>query len=144
MLCAFSAHVQAQTGAPDAPVGVPAVAPPSTTPVVAPAGRGLRGAERLQVNDAFLEMHTGPGRGYPVFYVVERRQWVSVELRRTDWYRVRAEGGQVGWVPRKQLENTLTEAGVDKTFRDLVIDDYLGRKLEMGGAWGRFKSEPML
>ena len=101
-------------------------------------------AERLRVNAPFLELHTGPGRGYPVCFVVERRQWISVELRRTDWYRVRADGGQVGWVPRQQLEATLTEAGAGKTLRDLVLDDYLGRKLEFGAAWGRFKSEPML
>ena len=60
-------------------------------------------SDRLQVADPFLEVHTGPGRGYPVFYVVEKGQWVVVEFRRTDWYRVRAEGGQTGWVPRKQL-----------------------------------------
>ena len=125
--------------------------PPATSATSATsAGTGLAAptldasAERLRVNAPFLEMHTGPGRGYPVFHVVERRQWVSVELRRTDWYRVRAEGGQVGWVARQQLESTLTEAGDGKTFRDLVLDDYLGRKLEFGAAWGRFKSEPML
>ena len=89
-------------------------------------------------------MHTGPGRGYPVFSVVERGQHITVEMRRTDWYRVRAAGGQVGWVPRRQLETTLTEGGGSKTFRDLLLDDYLGRRLEFGGAWGRFKSEPML
>jgi hypothetical protein len=100
--------------------------------------------ERLQVTEPFLEMHTGPGRGYPIFFAVERQQWIVIELRSTDWYRVRAEGGQVGWVPRKQLETTLTEAGGSKSFRDLLIDDFLGRKLEFGGAWGRFKSEPML
>lgn len=100
--------------------------------------------ERLQVAEAFLELHTGPGRSYPVFFVVEKQQWVVIELRRTDWYRVRAEGGQVGWVQRQQLQATLTEAGSTKTFRDLVLDDYLGRKLEFSGGWGRFKSEPML
>jgi hypothetical protein len=100
--------------------------------------------ERLQVAEPFLELHTGPGRGYPVFFVVERQQWVVVELRRTDWFRVRAEGGQVGWVPRPRLEATLTEAGGTKTFRDLVVDDYLARRLEFGGAIGRFKTEPML
>ncbi len=139
-----------------APVSGPVPAPVSNTPVdsVAPvAGPGLRvekrpekrsGEERLQVNDAFLEMHTGPGRGYPVFYVVERRQWITVEMRRTDWYRVRAEGGQVGWVPRQQMEGTLTEAGAGKSFRDVLLDDYLRRRLEFGAGWGRFKSEPML
>jgi Bacterial SH3 domain len=100
--------------------------------------------ERLQVTEPYLELHTGPGRGYPVFFVVERAQWVRVELRRTDWYRVRAEGGQVGWVQRRQLESTLTAAGGTRTFRDLVLDDYLGRKLEFSGSWGRFKGEPVL
>ncbi len=101
-------------------------------------------AEQLQVAEPYLEMHTGPGRGYPVFFVVERGQRVSIELRRTDWYRVRAEGGQVGWVQRQQLESTLTAAGGSKTFRDLLLDDYLGRRLEFSGSWGRFKGEPML
>lgn len=100
--------------------------------------------ERLQVAGPYLEMHTGPGRGYPVTHVVERRQWIVVELRHTDWYRVRAEGGQVGWVPRAQIETTLTEAGTSKTFRELVVDDYLVRRLEFGSAWGQFESEPML
>ena len=120
----------------------PVPAAPAPAPPLASAAP--LDAERLQVADAFLEMHTGPGRGYPVFQVVERRQWITVEMRRTDWYRVRTEGGLVGWVPRKQLENTLTDAGVGKTFRDLVVDDYLGRRVEMGGAYGRFQSEPML
>ncbi len=100
--------------------------------------------EKLHVAEPYLEMHTGPGRGYPVFFVVEKGQTVAVELRRTDWFRVRAEGGQVGWVPRRALERTLTAAGEGKTFRDLLLDDYLSRRLEFGGAWGQFRSEPML
>lgn len=101
-------------------------------------------AERLQVAEPYLELRTGPGRGYPVFFVVEKAKWVAVELRRTDWYRVRAEGGQVGWVQRSQLESTLTAAGSTKTFRDLLLDDYLKRRVEFSGGWGRFKGEPML
>jgi uncharacterized protein YgiM (DUF1202 family) len=100
--------------------------------------------ERLQVAEPYLELRTGPGRGYPVFFVVEKAQSVVVELRRTDWYRVRAEGGQVGWVQRSQLESTLTAAGSAKTFRDLLLDDYLKRRVEFSGGWGRFKGEPML
>jgi hypothetical protein len=101
-------------------------------------------AERLQVADAYLELHTGPGRGFPVFFVVERGQSVVVELRRTDWFRVRAPGGQVGWVPRAQLERTLTEAGIGKSFRDVLLDDFLHRRVEFGGGGGRFGGEPML
>ena len=110
----------------------------------APVGEAALVSERLTVADPFLEMRTGPGRGYPVFFVVARGQSVVVELRHTDWYKVRAEGGQLGWVSRAQLESTLTAAGSSKTFRDIVLDDYLARRVQMGGAWGRFKSEPML
>jgi len=100
--------------------------------------------EQLQVADAYLELHTGPGRGFPVFFVVERGASVVVELRRTDWFRVRAAGGQVGWVPRAQLERTLTEAGIGKSFRDILLDDFLARRVEFGGAGGRFGGEPLL
>jgi len=99
---------------------------------------------RVLVADPYLELHTGPGRGYPVFHVAERQEWVSIEGRRTDWYKVRTDNGKVGWVSRAQLEATLTEAGSTRTFRDVVVDDYLARKVEFGVSWGRFKAEPVL
>ncbi len=110
-------------------------------PVSPAAGAEL---ERVKVADPFLEMHTGPGRGYPVFHVAARHEWVTIELRHTDWFRVRTENGKVGWVPREQIETTLTEAGTGKTFRDILVDDYLKRRAEFGAAYGRFKGEPML
>ena len=57
---------------------------------------------------------------------------------------MRTANGREGWVNRTQLETTLTEAGMTKAFRDILLDDYLQRKLELGAAWGQFKSEPML
>ncbi len=101
-------------------------------------------AEGLRVAEPFLELHTGPGRGYPVFHVVPKGGLVVIDSRRTDWYRVRTEAGLEGWVPRRALELTLTEAGVGKSFRDIVIDDYLARRLELGAAWGQFRKEPLL
>src|SRR5687768_6674878 len=99
--------------------------------------------ERVQIADPYLEMHTGPGRGYPVFFVVERSDWVNILSRHADWFKVRTDGGKEGWVARAQLELTLTAAGVGKTFRDILVDDYLRRRLEMGLAWGQFNSDPM-
>jgi hypothetical protein len=121
-------------------------AAPSSTPAppAAPAGSGLQAAERLMVAEPYIELHTGPGRGYPVFFVVPRGEAVVVTLRRTDWYKVRTPDGREGWVDRRQLETTLTEAGGTKTFRDLLLDDYLARRVELGAAWGRFKGDPML
>ena len=100
--------------------------------------------EQLQITDPYVELHTGPGRGFPVFHVVPRKEWIAIELRHTDWFKVRTEGGKVGWVQRKQLQTTLTAAGDVKTFRDVLLDDYLRRRVQLGAAWGQFKSEPML
>jgi len=100
--------------------------------------------DRVQVLDPYIELHTGPGRGYPVFFVVPREQWIEIEMRRTDWFKVRTAGGKEGWVTRAQLENTLTVDGAHKTFRDVVLDDYLHRRLEIGAAWGHFSADPML
>lgn len=100
--------------------------------------------ESVQVTDPYIELHTGPGRGFPVFYVSGRGQWIDITLRHTDWYKVRTVEGKVGWVHRRQLETTLTEVGGTRTFRDVLMDDYLNRKVQMGAAWGQFKSDPML
>jgi hypothetical protein len=123
-------------------------APPPSTDAAASAPATSAPApvadERLQVTDPYLELRTGPGRGFPVFFVAGRDEWISIELRHTDWYKVRTEGGKIGWVNRQQLESTLTAAGGRKSFRDILLDDYLTRRVQLGVAWGHFKSEPML
>jgi uncharacterized protein YgiM (DUF1202 family) len=100
--------------------------------------------EKVQITDPYIELRTGPGRGYPIFFVAAREEWIEILLRRTDWFKVRTANGEEGWVNRAQLETTLTEAGTTKAFRDVLLDDYLRRKLELGGAWGQFDGEPML
>ena len=111
---------------------------------VTPLASRAADTERVQVTDPYIELRTGPGRGYPIFFVAAREEWIAIELRHTDWYKVRTAGGKVGWVHRDQLTTTLTEAGGKKAFRDVALDDYLRRRLELGASWGRFKSEPML
>ena len=98
----------------------------------------------VQITDPYIELRSGPGRGYPIFFVAPRNDWIEIELRHTDWFRIRTEDDKVGWVSRQQLETTLTAAGGTKSFRDVLLDDYLSRKVQLGAAWGQFKSEPML
>jgi uncharacterized protein YgiM (DUF1202 family) len=117
----------------------PVAAPPR--PMPAPRSRK---SEMVQISDPYIELRSGPGRGYPIFFVAPRNDWIEIELRRTDWFRIRTEDNKVGWVSRQQLESTLTAAGSTKTFRDVLLDDYLSRKVQLGAAWGHFKSEPML
>ena len=60
----------------------------------------------VEVADAFLELHTGPGRGYPVTRVIPRGDRVVVVKRRTDWYLLRDERGQEGWAKRREMAAT--------------------------------------
>ncbi len=115
--------------------------PVAATPASA---SGSQKTERLQVTDPYIELRTGPGRGFPVFFVTKRGDFIEIELRHTDWYRVKTDDGKVGWVTRQQLESTITAAGGRKSFRDVLLDDFLSRKVQLGGAWGHFHSEPML
>ena len=100
--------------------------------------------ERVLVADPYLELHTGPGRGYPVFDIAERGERVEILKRHTDWFKVRTPRGREGWVSRAQMEATLTEAGEKKTFRDVLFDDYLRRRTEFGFSFGTFKRDPLL
>ena len=99
--------------------------------------------QALKIVDPYIELHTGPGRGYPIFHVVERHEWVEVIKRRTDWFKVRTDRDVTGWVRREQMERTLTVAGVPKSFRDVVYDDFLHRRVEFGISAGEFDSDPI-
>ena len=86
----------------------------------------------VAVADPYLEMHTGPGRGYPIFHVVDRGETVSIVMQRTDWYLVRDAGGDEGWVDREQMELTLKPDGSAVDFKRATIDDFTNARWEMG------------
>ena len=100
--------------------------------------------EHVLVADPYLELHTGPGRAYPIFDIAERGERVEILKRHTDWFKVRTTRDKEGWVSRAQMEATLTEAGEKKTFRDVLFDDYLARRMEFGFAFGSFNHDPLL
>jgi hypothetical protein len=116
------------------PAASPVPPPPATVnaaPSVAPVA-----VPRVRVVNAYLDMRTGPGRGYPIHHVAERHEWVVIELRHTDWFKVRTARGQVGWVSRTQMAGTVTEDGVPFELADPTLQDYLNRRFEFGGGYG--------
>lgn len=100
--------------------------------------------QMVQIADPYIEMHTGPGRGFPIFNVVDRHDWIEIIKRKTDWFKVKTEKGKTGWVERSQMERTLTEAGSKKSFRDVLISDYLSRRFEFGVSGGDFSGDPIV
>jgi opacity protein-like surface antigen len=91
-----------------------------------------REAFEVVVNDPYIELHTGPGRGYPIFHVTERGERIEVLKRRTDWFKVRTPEGKEGWVKRKQMELTLLPTGEGVEFDDPVMKDVLAHRFEFG------------
>ena len=92
----------------------------------------------VTVADPYLEMHTGPGRGYPIFHVVDRGASVEVMKQRTDWYKIRTADGKEGWVDRAQMLQTLEPDGSPVTFRKFGIEDFTNAKWETGLLAGDF------
>lgn len=97
--------------------------------------------QKVTIAEAYIELHTGPGSGFPIFYVEERGRYIQIIKRKTNWFKVHTESGKIGWVKRAQLEKTLTQAGVKKSFKDILFDDYIKSRVEFGIAAGQFESE---
>jgi hypothetical protein len=83
-------------------------------------------------------MHTGPGRGYPVYHVVDRGETVDIIKQRTDWFLVRAANGKEGWVDRAQMELTLQRDGEQFSLRRATIEDFTNARWETGILAGDF------
>jgi hypothetical protein len=86
----------------------------------------------VTVADPYLEMRSGPGRGFPVFHVVERGESVRVEKRRTDWFQVVDAGGREGWVHKDQMAETLLPAGAKLEIDDPAREDFGSHRREVG------------
>jgi len=97
--------------------------------------------QMLIVIEPFIELHTGPGVGYPVFHVIEQAKTIQILKRKTDWFKVRTQQDITGWVSREQIEKTLTQAGVRRSFKDVLLDDYLASRLEFGVSGGLFEND---
>jgi len=101
----------------------------------AAAERPLR---EVTIADPFIELHTGPGSGYPIFFVAERGEEIELVKRRTEWFRVRVARGQEGWVHFEQLTTTLNPDGQPFDLRALGFSDYAARRWEVGALYGDF------
>jgi len=86
----------------------------------------------VTVADPYLEMRSGPGRGFPIFHVVERGESVRVDVRRTDWFRVLDADGREGWVHRDQMAETLLPAGEKLAIVDPAREDFGAHRREAG------------
>ena len=92
----------------------------------------------VTVAEPLLEMHTGPGRGYPVFHVIDRGETVEIIKQRTSWFLVRAGNGKEGWVDQEQMNLTLQRDGDTFDVARATIEDFTNAKWELGVLTGDF------
>jgi len=121
-----------------APTVDSAAAAAASTPVDEPAAE--EPMAEVRVADPYIDLHTGPGRGYPKFQVVERGGLIVLLERRTDWFLVRIPRGQEGWVHRDQLVRTLTPDGDAVELAEITQTQFSERDWEFGVMSGAFES----
>ncbi len=102
-----------------------------------PAQARNEGVEVI-VTDPYAEMRTGPGRGFPIFHVVEKHDRILLYKRYTDWYKVRTTKGEEGYIKREQLLNTLGPDGKEIDFSIPGWQEYVKRRWELGILAGDF------
>lgn len=87
---------------------------------------------KVQIVEPYIELHTGPGRGYPVFHVIDRGERIEIVKRRTAWFLVIAADGTRGWTHQQQLERTLNPAGEPTRFEHATQGQFVQRRGEVG------------
>lgn len=97
----------------------------------------------LVVARAYAEMHTGPGRGYPVFHVVGRGEEFMLRRRRTDWLQVETRDGTRGWMHIHAVEAALTSEGELVRFSRPGHEQWRERRIELGFGAGDFDGDPL-
>jgi len=90
------------------------------------------------VNDTYINMHTGPGRGYPVFHVLEKGENITLLYSKTDWIKATTTKGITGWISRQNMANTIGPNGEAVELGVPLRDDFSRRRWEIGTAAGAF------
>lgn len=86
----------------------------------------------VQIAEAYIELHTGPGRGYPIFYVIDRGETITVIKRKNNWFKIAYNDDVVGWTFIDQLEKTLAPDGKKTAVASLSRDEFNRRRGEVG------------
>jgi hypothetical protein len=92
---------------------------------------------QLMVIDAYLEMHSGPGRGYPIIHTLEQDEPMTVLRRRGSWYQVANRHHKKGWIQQEKLARTIAPSGLPAALPDTQHGDYLAQQGRIGFALGQ-------
>jgi hypothetical protein len=112
--------------------------------VLQPYAYGEEQYPQVTVAQAYIEMRTQAGKGYPIFYVAERGERLSVIKRKTDWYKVTTEKNIEGWVYIDDLGLTLDYQGELVNVHSPTQQDFIDRTWETGFMVGDFDGSDVM
>jgi len=99
---------------------------------------------QLFVAQPYLELHTGPGRGYPVAQVVARGEAIDVLMRRTEWFKVRTDRGVEGWAYERDLMLTTLADGTPFTINLGDRAGFASHRWESGVFGGAYEGATLI
>ncbi|WOX04214.1 SH3 domain-containing protein [Microbulbifer pacificus] len=95
--------------------------------------------EQVIVGAEYLNLYTGPGRGYVIDHVAEYGEPLWLLKRRTDWVKVMTRTGKTGWARIAELDEIVTPDGEAVAVPTPGIDDYREQGLRVGFVYGDFE-----
>lgn len=96
-------------------------------------------ARTVYVTEPFANVRTGPGRGYPVIYILEKNEAAIILKERTDWLKIETKKGQTGWVNSARLEASFDLGGEPIAFQKPKAKGFSTRRFEFGMLGGNLE-----
>ena len=93
---------------------------------------------KLQIDVSYIELHSGPGVGYPILNVIEKNEFVEVLVKRTSWIKIKDQRGNIGWLHEDALLG-LSHQGDKVIPSELTVQDFQNRTYEAGVMYGDFE-----
>lgn len=109
----------------------------AVTPLTVTAKDSLSSIEVI-VTVSYLDMRTGPGKGFPIFHVVEKGENITLVKEKTDWIKVRTQKGKEGWIYRTNLAGTIGANGETVNLGIPKRGDVTKNPWELGATVGEF------
>jgi hypothetical protein len=91
----------------------------------------------LTIEVTYIELHSGPGIGYPILNVIEKGELVELLVKRTSWLKVRDQRNNIGWLNQDDLKG-LTKQGKEIIHSQYTAEDFRNRGYEAGFMYGEF------
>ena len=98
----------------------------------------------VAVTATYIDVHSGPGRGYPIIHALEQGEVIALLKRRTDWVKIETKRGRKGWVASEDINKTEGINGELVAFTTVGFEQFVNRRFELGFAAGDYEGSDLV